>query len=165
VTVVRCPDCGAGSPESAQWCTLCFADLRPAPPPPPVRAVPAAAPSGSAPATAQPTITGPAAVALDDPLTGPLPGVVGASRVDPLAAVATWPCIRCGEPVPISLDACPSCGAGFLSGSVADLSLRIPGVGDVSRMSRGQRAGLAAALALGLMLVLVLLATLGGLVF
>lgn len=31
----RCPSCSARVPGSAQWCTLCFADLRPAPEPQP----------------------------------------------------------------------------------------------------------------------------------
>lgn len=50
---LRCPRCGAHVRQDADWCTLCYADLRPAPPEP----------------EPEPT----AAVPPHDPLTDPLP--------------------------------------------------------------------------------------------
>jgi cobalamin biosynthesis Mg chelatase CobN len=45
----RCPSCGASVPVGAAWCSLCFADLRPAPEPP---AAPDPTPEVSAPDSA-----------------------------------------------------------------------------------------------------------------
>lgn len=36
---LRCPQCGAHLPAVADWCSLCYADLRPTPAPPEVEAV------------------------------------------------------------------------------------------------------------------------------
>jgi hypothetical protein len=153
----------------AQWCSLCFADLRePAPVREPV-SVPARA--GSVAAVAPDAGADPAMLAHDvapipvpvaahaasilagtalDPHT-PLPGLsrptVPAAAVTPSPAAApvtavaeaTWPCPRCGDQVAISLDICGSCGAGFLSGASTTMSARLPMVGDVTQMSSGQR--------------------------
>ena len=37
---VRCPACAATLRAGSDWCTLCYADLRPTPPPAPVPAAP-----------------------------------------------------------------------------------------------------------------------------
>ncbi len=97
--MTRCPGCGAGVRAGTHWCTLCYADLRPAPPPAPepVRApVPVPVPVPEPPAV--------------DPLTAPLPVVLGEA---PPAAEARWPCLRCGERNPIADDHCGTCGAPF----------------------------------------------------
>ena len=72
-----------------------------------------------------------------DPLTAPaaalgLPG--------PAAAEPTWPCSTCGATNVLAADVCASCGAGFLAGlRETEPLLELPGVGDLTRLSRGQR--------------------------
>lgn len=136
VTVERCPHCRASVRPGAPWCTLCHADLRLAPEP----AVPA--PTAAAPAA---TAAVPAAPAI---------------RPD---GEATWPCTTCGARNALRADACAACGAGFLAGlrdSEGPL-LEIPGVGDLTRMSRGQRM----LLAFGVVLAVIALVALLGLLF
>jgi hypothetical protein len=87
----------------------------------------------------------------------PLPGVV-----DPLLAEATWPCSRCGARVALLLDACDECGAGFLTGAIPPTTMLLPIVGDVAKLSKVQRFALAAGLAVGLIVIFLALATLGG---
>jgi hypothetical protein len=43
---LRCPQCSAHVRPDAAWCTLCYADLRAAPEPPPEPSTPDAAPGG-----------------------------------------------------------------------------------------------------------------------
>lgn len=61
-TELRCPRCAAAVPHAAHWCSLCFADLRPAP-------APAAAPGPdpAAVAGAGPADPGPAVLAEPPP--------------------------------------------------------------------------------------------------
>jgi hypothetical protein len=72
-------------------------------------------------------------------------------------AEAMWPCLTCGEQVPLSLDECPACGAGFLAGSTTIASTKLPVVGDVRKMSSNQRllAGLAVAAGFSLIVFVV----------
>jgi hypothetical protein len=92
----RCPGCAAVVRPGAPWCTLCFTDLRPAPP----------SPEPAQPAQVQPEPLSASLVLLerdgDDPL----------ATSD--AAALGWPCLRCGEQVGIDLEVCPVCGAGFM---------------------------------------------------
>lgn len=132
-TATRCPHCRASVRPGAPWCTLCHADLRPAPEAPAPQRI--------------------------DPLTAP--GVdVG---LPPKAGDPTWPCTTCGASNAITNDACVACGAGFLAGlreSEGPL-LELPGVGDLTRMSRGQRM----LVAFGVVLAVVALVALLGLLF
>lgn len=150
VVQARCPACSAALRPGAPWCTLCYADLRP---PAPEHEVPP-----------------PLVVAESlpfDPLTAPaealgLPGRgsdgTGAHGAEPPSS-PTWPCTACEQPNPLTAADCSTCGTAFL----ADLRvgeeplLRVPGLGDISRFSRGQRIGLAA---LVVLLVIVLTAVL-----
>ncbi|MCW2681815.1 MAG: hypothetical protein JWM62_3216 [Frankiales bacterium] len=136
-TATRCPHCRASVRPGAPWCTLCHADLRPAP--------------QAAVAPPAPRI---------DPLTAPAEalGLVKTGPRDP-----TWPCTTCGASNAISNDACVACGAGFLAGlrdSEGPL-LEIPGVGDLTRMSRGRRM----LIAFGVVLAVIALVALLGLLF
>ena len=145
-TVTRCPHCRASVRPGAPWCTLCHADLRPAPPAPEPQ--PTRSPGSVPPRAAVDPLTAPAAVLG-------LPG--------PVSADPTWPCSTCGAINPIAADACGACGAGFLAGlreSEAPL-LELPGVGDLTRMSRGQRM----LLAFGVVLAVIALTALLGFVF
>jgi hypothetical protein len=182
MTGSRCPACGAATPEAVSWCTLCFADLRPAPAAPeterPADVVPqtpaTSVPEVPAPTAAIDPLTAPISVLLGAPVGGSgvvapeahateiptLPGVVALE--DPLVSLATWPCTRCGSDVPLDLDLCPSCGAGFLSGTHARPATTLPLVGDVAAMTPGKRYGLAAVVAAVFAVGLVLLATIGG---
>jgi hypothetical protein len=178
----RCRACGAAVPEEAQWCSLCFADLRE---PAPVRervSVPAAhsaeqdaysvdqtrAAPVAAPRPAASLLDVPprhAAAAPDEAAAEAGPGGAAAEEATEAAEEAKWPCLRCGEQVPISLDACHSCGAGFLAGSTTSPSAHLPIVGDVGRLSRNQRVGLGFGVSIVVMIILILLATIGGHIF
>lgn len=120
----RCPRCAALVRPGTQWCTLCYADLRPtppAPPEPPAAPVPLAPPRPPAAASSE-TI---------DPLTAPLAllehapdghAVAQLSAAEPHTQLsqprATWPCATCGASVPLDESTCTSCGAGFLEGTL-----------------------------------------------
>jgi hypothetical protein len=128
--IEHCPHCRGAVRPGAPWCTQCWTDLRPAPAP----AVPPAAPAVPAPAT--PVATG---------------GPVSPRR----SATAGWPCLACGEANPVEVDVCLACGTAFLAAMRAEEQplLVLPGVGDVLRLSRVQRLGLGAAVALGVVLL------------
>jgi hypothetical protein len=168
VSDVRCRACGAAVPAEAQWCSLCFADLRE---PTPVRervSVPAASAAALAevPVAASPAPNG----VRPDP--DALLGLPPAGADDAAESTAEedaeapqepkWPCLTCGEQVPISFDACHSCGAGFLAGSTRQPSARLPVVGDLQRLSRNQRLALGCGMCVAVMILLVVLATIGG---
>ncbi len=138
-TASRCPHCRASVRPGAPWCTLCHADLRPPPEP-----VEAPAP----------------AVRPIDPLTAPAPslGLPAQAGSEP-----TWPCTTCGAANPIAATACTACGAGFLAG-LRDESplLEIPGVGDLTKMSRAQRLGIAFGAVVAFIVLVTLLSLLLG---
>lgn len=146
---VRCRACGAAVPEQAQWCSLCYADLRP---PAPARE-PVGVPAGPPMAADAGDPAAPAAAA--QPVRTPQP-----PRQEP-----RWPCPRCGASVLMSLEACPDCGAAFLAGATDAATTRLPLVGDVQRMSHGQRLLVGGAIALVLMVAFVLVAEIGGHIF
>lgn len=105
----RCPSCSGAVRPGDPWCTLCWTDLRPKPaPPPPVAAAPVAPVAAPAAPVAQ--------VGLVDPLTAPLPVLLGEApapvAVAALAAVS-WPCVECGNANSIDLDTCSVCTAPF----------------------------------------------------
>ena len=159
-----CPSCGASLRADAPWCTLCYADLRPK----------------AALAVPVPTV-GPATVAhcapAGDPLTQPLlaflppvptqvPLPAPAQATPAVLAVAgqvpvTWPCDQCGAANPMTVMACTDCGSAFLAAERSSNTpmLVLPVVGDIGRLSRGQRIGLAAA-AVGVVLAPLALITL-----
>jgi len=125
---LRCPRCAALARPGSQWCTLCYADLRP-PPEPAFEPAPEPAPEGSASEVFTP--------GLLDPLTAPLALLERqepAPNAQPLATATTattaatadaaaspvargWPCIRCGAVAPFTETTCPACGAAFLEGA------------------------------------------------
>lgn len=100
----RCPHCGALLRAGAQWCTLCYTDLRPKPAPEPV-AVSAREPSYAAGVTPGGSL---------DPLIAPEP-TVGAA--DTSIALGGWPCTGCEALVSFEDDVCPTCGTRFLEGA------------------------------------------------
>jgi hypothetical protein len=176
---VRCRACGAAVPTEAQWCSLCYADLR-EPSPARERVSVPAAPDGSA-AAPEPVA---AALAAAQPSTGLRPdpdAILGlptksadldapqdAQRGDGAedeAPEKTWPCTRCGEQVVMSLDACHACGSGFLAGASTPASVHLPVVGDIERLSRSQRLLAGLGVSLVVIVVLVVLATIGGHIF
>jgi hypothetical protein len=182
MTGSRCPACGASTPDAASWCSLCYADLRPAPiadaPAPSSRPSEVAPPTGVdtrpdpltapistllAPAESVAPQPAPEAAPAAVPVPAePLPAVVAVDpELDPAEAV-TWPCQRCGAAVALALDACPECGAGFLDGAVATPDLSVPLVGNLTRFSSGQRLLLAAGLAFALIVVFLAVAAIGG---
>ncbi len=126
----RCPRCAALVRPGSQWCTLCYADLRPAPaePEPQPELEPAPSQHSVPPpnATAQPA-TAAASSDLFDPLTAPLallerdsegPAAAESAAEPSTVAKAGWPCATCGATVPLDEPNCTSCGAGFLEGTL-----------------------------------------------
>jgi ribosomal protein L40E len=140
----RCPACNAALRADAQWCSLCHHDLRPAPAPAPVApSVPVQASyDGPDPLTAPlldlvlPPVPAAAAVPVVVPQPSPTPEAVQTSLQE-------WPCTSCGTRNPLALTACTTCGSKFLAAASEELSLVVPGVGDLQKLTRGQRIGVA----------------------
>lgn len=132
-----CPSCGAGLRPDAPWCTLCYTDLRPKPAPEPVAPAPTAAYRAP----------------VGDPLTQPLHEFLPPATSLALPALVevspspepTWPCVHCSAPNPMTSTICSVCGSAFLASEKNDSTplLVVPGVGDIGRLSRAQRIGLA----------------------
>lgn len=161
-----CPSCGASLRADAPWCTLCYVDLRPkaalATPVPTV--VPATATYG---APAGDPLTQPLLAFLPPvPTQVPAPAQVTPAVVAVVVAVAgqvpvTWPCVQCGAANSMTLMACTDCGIDFLAAERSGNTpmLVLPIVGDIGKLSRGQRIGLAFA-AVGVVLAPLALITL-----
>ena len=157
---MRCPSCDAAVPADAAWCTLCFARLRseaapaaplPAPTPAPTPAPPVAAPvAPPVPPLAPAVPVAPAAPAATTVLDAPAP---------------TWPCSSCDARVPLEETSCPLCGTAFMGGVNPNVSLKVPGVGDLVSMSPGGRFGVMAGGAAVVATVLLLLFLLLGHIF
>jgi RNA polymerase subunit RPABC4/transcription elongation factor Spt4 len=111
---VRCPHCSALLRSGAQWCTLCYADLRPKPEP---VAVSTRGPSHVTDASTEPTSALEAAAQALARKGEP------GTDADPSAAPVGWPCTGCGEVVSFDEDACPACGTRFLDGAHGEQDL------------------------------------------
>jgi hypothetical protein len=137
----RCPACGAALRPDAPWCLLCHRDLRPAPEPAPE----------------------PASVLELDPEPEPEPLPEPAAEPGPPG----WPCMVCGIDNAMHATACAACGAEFLAGlrEETDRPLRLPLIGDISRLGRSARLGLAVCVGLLIALLLSGLLALAGKVF
>jgi RNA polymerase subunit RPABC4/transcription elongation factor Spt4 len=153
----RCPHCGALLRSGAQWCTLCYTDLRPKPEPEPVAL-----------SVREASYAGSTAAAPLDPLTAPLSELEPAAPLSDLATAAQalaqkaapdadastppvgWPCTGCDAIISFDEDACPRCGTRFLEGARGepDLLDRIgPGGLPVSTQSLIIAGGAAAMIA------------------
>jgi RNA polymerase subunit RPABC4/transcription elongation factor Spt4 len=119
----RCPHCGALLRSGAQWCTLCYADLRPAPEPEPVAAtVREPSYAGSAPGAAIDPLTAPPTVplsALEEAAQALVrtPAPDADPEAEPSAPAVGWPCSGCDAIVSFDEDVCPTCGTRFLDGA------------------------------------------------
>jgi hypothetical protein len=163
VTTARCPACGASTVDGAPWCTLCYADLRPAPPAPPSPPAPAAAepparvpaPTGAPEASVAPPASGHAiGIDLLDPaLDAPVSVAADAPR-----GPVTWPCTACGTAVPLERDSCPECATPFLAGAQPDLNVDLALLGALRPLTatKASRTWLMVGGALVLTVVLVL---------
>lgn len=137
----RCPQCRGLVRPDAPWCTQCWTDLRPAPPVPRVVDLPVGPPAAAGPASGPADVVAPALVKR---------GLGG------------WPCTVCSAVNAVELDACAECGSGFLAGaSSADAGLVVPGLGDLTKVSRTQRLALAVGAALLFMVLVGLVGLLG----
>ncbi len=121
VRLNRCPSCGAACTDSAEWCTLCYADLRPK-------------------QVVEPAIE-PAPVASPAHVDPPVEPAVDEAPVFTAAAAATavarepkWPCSGCGELMPLEESTCTVCGTPFLRDPVATP------LASVTSMAPGRRA-------------------------
>ena len=95
-----------------------------------------------------------------DPLTAPAPALGLPPRA---GSEPTWPCTTCGAANPLAASACTACGAGFLAGLRAtEPLLELPGVGDLTAMSRAQRLGIAFGAVVAFIVLVTLLSLLLG---
>lgn len=116
---MRCPACGALNPEGADWCSQCYADLRPAPEPEPE--------AGPGPGPGPEPEPGPGSGPEPDRLrtgtadTDPTGGAdaeareftTGAGRFRSVGEELEWSCAVCGEWNPLGSGACSVCGTAF----------------------------------------------------
>jgi hypothetical protein len=132
--------------------------MRPAPAPAPATPLPAY--DGFDPLTAPlldivlPPVPVPA-----EPVAAPAPvqaAVAPAPRV-PADASASWPCTRCGDRNAIASPVCGTCGSPFLAAAAEKISLVVPGLGDLSHYTRGQRVGIAVAVLMAVLMPLALI--------
>jgi ribosomal protein L40E len=129
---IRCYNCGALNPPTADWCNQClsrFSAPSPPPPPPP----PPSAQEETTVADVQPAPSAPAARPLKEGRGGP---------VKVTEAGITWECAICGGENLIDATVCTVCGASFAQtvrpdaerpqrdpGTAALVSLFFPGAG------------------------------------
>jgi hypothetical protein len=106
---------------------------------------------------------------VPEPLREPVAATVATAASAPQAAAPqraaapTWPCAACGASVALELDACPACGAGFLADVKGmGLDIQLPGVGDPRHLSSGAKWVIAGVGATAIMLVLLVIAVIGG---
>lgn len=157
---VRCQHCGAAVPSRADWCTLCYADLRPVPEP----AVPLAAAAAEGSGTGRPGAT--QVVATRHVASQDVASQVGASQdVASQVGELSWPCLACGTANAYDTQDCSACGVGFLAPvhEAAAVLTRVPGIGDVTRLSTPRRVGLGLVVGAGLTVAILLFATVLGL--
>ena len=83
------------------------------------------------------------------------------AELDP-AEGATWPCQRCGAAVELAAGRLPGVRRRLPRRCAPDRELTVPIVGNVARLSSGQRFGLAAGLAVGLIVVFMVVVIVGG---
>ena len=134
-----CPQCGASVRLGADFCGQCYADFRPPTPQPSAPLVPAPTAAYGVPA-ADPL----AAPVLEVPVQA-APEPVARSRHGVPEVQAKWPCTRCDAQNEMDSVVCTVCGQLFLQ-TVSEetrVAIVLPVVGDLGRMSRGQRAGVA----------------------
>jgi hypothetical protein len=119
------------------------------------------APVLSAPVPSQPVAAAPVVPATPAPV--PVAAPVATAIVE--SPAPTWPCSSCSARVPLDETVCPSCGTAFLGGVNPNVSLKIPGVGEVVGLSTGARFGLMAGGAFVLTTAIVLLLVILGHIF
>jgi len=95
----------------------------------------------------------------------PPPALLSAPAAVATAASPTWPCTACGTRVDFAETTCPNCTTPFMGGASPDISLKVPGVGDLVHMSSGMKFGVMAGGAATLAGVLVLLFLILGHIF
>lgn len=104
----------------------------------------------TAPVLTAPVLTAPV-------LSAPVPTATAVIEQGP----PSWPCSGCSEQVSFEATVCPRCGTEFMGGVNPNVSLKVPGVGDLVGMSAGAKfgvmAGGAAVLATVLVLILMVL--------
>ena len=161
----RCPACGARLAPAAEWCSLCYADLRPAPAPSATADLQPAPGSEALPAP-RAAAGMPTGTATDVPTAGAPPVKPSAAAASPLVtgiARPTWPCAGCGASVDVDLDACLACGTPFLGAlRNSSIGIELPVVGNLGRFSDRSRVVLGAAAGLLMAFLLVVLTALLG---
>lgn len=99
-----------------------------------------------------------------DPLTAPAEALGLPARGASATAEPTWPCVTCGAGNLLTASVCAACGAGFLAGlrEAEGPLLELPVVGDLTRLPRAQRLGLALAIVLVVLALIVGIGLLSG---
>lgn len=97
------------------------------------------------------------------PVPAPQPATSSPTS-SPTRGLGGWPCGGCGHVNAVELDVCSACGSGFLVGLRTDEPplLVLPGLGDVTRLSRAQRIGTACGAVLVVLVLVALLSLLTG---
>lgn len=161
----RCPRCGAHVRADAPWCTLCYADLRPAPKPVAMAAAsPASAAAEELAALAYDPLTAPLAL-VEAGGHGQVSGGTPTETAESAASekVSGWPCTRCDTVVSFDESVCSSCGTGFLDGAAGepDFVQRI-GAGGIST---GKQVMIIAGGTVGLVALLLIVLFIAGAIF
>lgn len=76
---------------------------------------------------------------LLDPLTAPLGDNPAAASETKTQTTTTWPCLSCGELMPLEDSLCGHCGASFLP-SAGMPTLTLPGLGVLNNLEGGAKA-------------------------
>lgn len=140
---------------NAQWCSLCYVDLR-VPAPKPESAPKSESESES---TVLARLGASAAARTTAATDGTVTPAPSPRSGEVSVATAGWPCTSCSAVVPLNLDACPDCGAAFLARLADDGGRhRSSSTGSLSRLPRSARlvAGVLAGLLIALLVPLLL---------
>ena len=119
------------------------------------------APVLSAPVPSQPLAPAPVSPAPVAPV--PVAAPVATAVVE--SPAPTWPCASCSARVALEETVCPGCGTAFMGGVNPNVSLKLPGVGEVVGLSAGAKFGLMAGGAFVLTTAIVLLLLILGHIF
>ncbi|MGB9377804.1 MAG: hypothetical protein WCB04_09870 [Mycobacteriales bacterium] len=145
MSLSHCPSCRASVRPDALWCPLCQLDLRPV-------VEPVAAPRVRKARILRAVGDAGAAVSTDvaDVPDAADPADADGNGEGRHATPATWPCLTCSAENDLDDSICATCGAAFLAElhTEGGPRVRLPLIGDVSRLGRGAIFGLAVGLGL-----------------
>jgi hypothetical protein len=77
------------------------------------------------------------------------------SPADVAAGRPGWPCQTCGAVVSLDTESCPACGSAFLAAAKEKVGVRLPLLGEITRLGTGARVALMGAGAMVITVVFV----------